>query len=73
MQDSLPYHLPNVESNDSIFIGHEAFHQECEQMIDYCFQQITDLIQRMDEVKDQYYPVLFETCLDAANLLISSC
>lgn len=37
MQDSLPYHLKNVESNDTIFIGHEGFHHECEQMLDYCF------------------------------------
>lgn len=56
-----------------MFTGHAAFHDECEQMIDYCFSQITEIIMRMDEVKDQYYPVLFESCLDAANLIVSTC
>lgn len=41
--------------------------------MDYCFEQITDTIAKLNEVKEQYYPVLFETCLDAANLLIGTC
>jgi hypothetical protein len=72
-QETLPYHLEGVESNDRVFTGHQAFHDECEQMIDYCFSQMTEIIQRMDEVKDQYYSVLFESCLDAANLIVSTC
>jgi hypothetical protein len=29
MQDTLPYHIPNVDSNDRIFIGNEEFKREC--------------------------------------------
>ena len=32
-----------------------------------------EIIQKLDEVKDQYLPVLFEACLDSANLLIGNC
>jgi hypothetical protein len=41
--------------------------------MDHCFEQILDIIQKLDAVKDQYYPVLYESCLDAANILIGSC
>jgi hypothetical protein len=41
--------------------------------MDYCFEQITDTISKLNDVKDNYYPVLFETCLDAANILIGTC
>lgn len=37
MQDSLPYHIPNVDSNDRIFTGNEEFRRECSQLIDFCF------------------------------------
>ena len=73
MQDTLPYRLPNVDSNDQIFLGHEEFHNECIETIDYCFNQITDLITTMDENKETYYEPLFYTCLDSANLLIGTC
>jgi hypothetical protein len=72
MQDTLPYRLPNVDSNDQIFLGHEEFHTEALETMDYCFNQITDLITRMDENKDQYYETLFFTCLDSSNLLIGT-
>lgn len=42
-------------------------------MIDYCFQQIADIISKMNEVQERYYPVLFESTLDAANLLLTTC
>lgn len=72
-QDTLPYRIANVESNDQIFIGDENFQNDCNQLMDHCFEQILDIIQKLDAVKDQYYPVLFESCLDAANILIGSC
>jgi len=70
---TLPYRIENVESNDQIFIGSDEFKKECEDLMDHCFEQILDIIQRLDAVKDQYYPVLFETCMDAANILIGNC
>lgn len=72
-QDTLPYRIDNVESNDQIFIGSTEFAGECEQLMDHCFEQILETIQKLDAVKDQYYPVLFDTCMDAANILIGNC
>jgi hypothetical protein len=72
-QDTLPYRIQNVESNDQIFIGNEDFYKECEQLMDYCFEQILEIIQKLDAVKEQYYPVLFISCLNAANILIGNC
>lgn len=72
-QDQLPYNIPNVESNDQIFVGSDDFQRECSQLIDYCFDQILELIQKLDAVKEQYYTVLFNGCLDAANILIGTC
>jgi len=37
LQDTLPYHIPNVDSNDRIFIGNEEFKREANQLMDYCF------------------------------------
>ena len=73
LQDTLPYRLQNVESNDQIFIGNDDFRQEAEGLMDHCFEQIMEIIQKLDEVKEQYYPVLFEACLDSANILIGNC
>ena len=41
--------------------------------MDDIFDQILEIIQKLDGVKDQYYHVLFHTCLDAADLLIGNC
>ena len=41
--------------------------------MDHCFEQILDIIQKLDDVKEQYYPLLFNTCLDVADLLIGNC
>lgn len=41
--------------------------------MDYCFEQILGIIEKLDAIKEQYYPVLFVSCLDAANILISVC
>lgn len=38
LQDTLPYTLENVQSNDQIFIGNEDFTQECEGLMDHCFE-----------------------------------
>ena len=36
-QDTLPYHCPNVDSNDSIFLGNDEFKRECNNLLDYVF------------------------------------
>jgi predicted histidine transporter YuiF (NhaC family) len=36
-QDTLPYHITNVDSNDRIFIGNEDFKREANQLLDHCF------------------------------------
>lgn len=41
--------------------------------MDHCFELIMEVIQKLDETKEQYYPVLFESCLDSANILIGNC
>jgi len=65
--------LANVESNDQIFIGDENFQKECNDLMDHCFEEILEIIQKLDGLKQQYYPVLFESCLDLANILIGNC
>ena len=72
-QDTLPYRLTNVESNDQIFIGDDEFQKECNELMDHCFDEILEIIQKLDALKQQYYPVLFESCLDLANVLIGNC
>jgi hypothetical protein len=52
MQETLPYRIPNVESNDQIFIGDDNFKKECEELTDHIFGQILDVIQKLDAVKD---------------------
>ena len=35
-QHTLPYRIPNVESNDQIFLGSDEFVTECNQLMDHC-------------------------------------
>lgn len=44
LQDSLPYHIPNVDSNDRIFIGNDDFKREANQLLDFCFDQVLEII-----------------------------
>jgi hypothetical protein len=41
----------NVDSNDRIFIGNEEFKRESNQLLDYCFDQILETIEKLNEVK----------------------
>ena len=41
--------------------------------MDHCFDQILELIQKLDAVKDSYLGVLYDGTLDAANILIGNC
>ena len=58
-QDSLPYHVPNVDSNDRIFIGNDDFKRESNQLLDFCFDQILEVIEKLNDVKASYSGVLF--------------
>lgn len=58
-QDSLPYHAPNVDSNDRIFIGNDDFKRESNQLLDFCFDQILEVIEKLNDVKTSYSGVLF--------------
>lgn len=62
-----------VDSNDRIFIGNEQFKKEAEQMMDFCFDQILEIIEKLNEAKNQYLPVLFQICMMSANTLIGNC
>jgi hypothetical protein len=73
LQDSLPYHITNVDSNDRIFIGNDDFKREANQLLDFCFEQILDIIQKLDENKNSYNGVLFQICILSANTLIQNC
>ena len=49
LQDTLPYTIANVDSNDRIFIGNEEFKRECNQLLDYCFDQVLEIIEKLNE------------------------
>lgn len=73
LQDTLPYHAPGVDSNDRIFLGNEDFRREANALLDHCFDQILEMIEKLNEVKASYFGVLFQVCLLAANTLIAHC
>ena len=72
-QDTLPYHVPNVDSNDRIFVGNDEFKRESNGLLDHCFDQILETIEKLNEVKVSYFGVLFQMCILAANTLIAHC
>lgn len=43
--------MPFVNGNDSIFIGNDEFVEKANQLMDYSFQQILDLITELNEKK----------------------
>lgn len=72
-QDKLPYSVPFVNGNDSIFIGNEDFVTEANTLMDFCFAQILELITAMNEEKHKHTDALLDSCLLAANLLVGIC
>lgn len=71
-QDKLPYTVPYVNGNDSIFIGNEDFKNQAEQLLDFCFGQILELITSMNEEKAKHTEQLVQSCMIAANLLVTT-
>ena len=41
--------------------------------MDFCFDQILEIIEKLYDVKEQYYSALFYICLNTANTLIANC
>lgn len=38
IQEKLPYSVPYVNGNDSIFIGDDSFKNKVNEMLDFCFE-----------------------------------
>lgn len=72
-QDTLPYHIANVDSNDRIFVGNDDFKRETNQLLDFCFDQVLEIIEKLNELKASYFGTLFQICILAANTLIAHC
>lgn len=73
IQDKLPYCVPYVNGNDSIFIGNEEFKTEANTLMDFCFGEILEYITKMNEEKEKHSEELIEVCMMAANLLVNTC
>jgi len=73
MQHTLPYTLANVDSNDKIFIGNDDFTREGNQLMDFLFDQVLDIVSKLNEVKSHNLVALHEICLMAANTLVAHC
>ena len=54
VQEKLPYSVPYVNGNDSIFIGSEDFNKEVNTLMDFCFAEILDCITKMNEEKAKH-------------------
>lgn len=65
--------MAGLDSNDNIFIGNDDFKREGNQLLDFCFDQILEILEKLNENKASYYPVLFQICILSANTLISHC
>ena len=41
--------------------------------MDYCFDQLLEIIEQLNENKERYYKELFTVCMMVANLLVANC
>ena len=65
--------MTGVDSNDRIFLGNAEFKHESAQLLDYVFDQLLELIEQLNEVRQQHLVALFDLCVLAANALVSTC
>jgi len=72
-QNKLPYMIPYVNGNDSIFIGNENFKQKADQLMDFCFAQMLELITKINSQRGFAKEQLITACMIAANTLIATC
>ena len=73
LQEKLPYGVPYVNSNDTIFIGDEDFKREANQLMDFCFGEILEAITQMNDVKAQHLRELHWLCMLSANVIVQNC
>ena len=73
MQDKLPYSIPYVDSNDTIFIGNEQFKNDANQLANYCFSKLMEFIETMNNAKAGKEKYLYDLCMTSANLVVSHC
>ena len=71
-QQKLPYRIAYVNSNDQVFIGNQEFLKEANEMLDYCFNQILDIITKLNENKSANLKNLFNICVRTANVLVAN-
>lgn len=72
LQTKLPYSVNYVNSNDAVFTGNQEFNKEANEMIDYCFGQILEIVTKLNESKASNLKPLFMVCISSANLLVSN-
>lgn len=76
LQFNLPYHLPNVDSNDEIFPSDENFTTEGNSLIETIMQEILSDTSEFDSKLPQYeneeYEFLTIFCLSCAEVFASS-
>ena len=61
-----------MNSNDGVFIGNEDFMKEANEMVDYCFGQILEIITKLNETKSMHLKSLYQICIRTANLLVAN-
>jgi hypothetical protein len=71
MQDKLPYSVPYVDSNDTIFIGNAQFRDDGNQLANYCFGKLMEFVTAMNENKAGHEKHLFDLCMSSANLVVA--
>ena len=71
MQDRLPYSVPLVDSNDTIFIGNEQFKTDGNQLANYCFGKLLEFVEALNGKKAGHEKHLYELCMSSANLVVA--
>nr|CAH0100443.1 unnamed protein product [Daphnia galeata] len=70
MQPDYIYHVPNVDSNDRLYLGDDEFRSEA---VDYCSQLLTELLNDINQLgSENQYRKQACLCLDVFSLLIES-
>jgi hypothetical protein len=71
LQTKLPYHIPNVDSNDEIFTKDESFKAESQLLLEQTISAILEDISELDSKLSTYdmeeYEFLLNYCIDCAT------
>jgi flagellin-specific chaperone FliS len=52
-QDMLPYHIPRVDSNDTIFLGDDTFQTGLVQLLNTVFEKIINIMTELNNCEDR--------------------